>query len=132
MRSNWCLVPLALMAISCGCTTSPSGLDLPKAEPISLTPAMVRSIENGLRVTMKDPQSLILGPVRAGVDRTSNTVVVCGYVNGRNSFGGYTGMQPFIGSAGTDTAGFRPADIGGDSNNQWAISTQCKLRGLPI
>lgn len=45
---------------------------------------------------MKDADSAKFGTIAASRN-TKGAVSVCGYVNGKNSYGGYTGEQPFIG-----------------------------------
>jgi hypothetical protein len=70
-------------------TTPAPAADPPQrtdAEALYLAKAVVKR-------TMRDPESARFGEtfVKSPVLPT-----VCGYVNGRNSFGGYTGEQPFI------------------------------------
>jgi hypothetical protein len=44
---------------------------------------------------MKDPDSVRFGAMVA-VSQENGSLFVCGEVNSRNSFGGYTGMLPFV------------------------------------
>jgi hypothetical protein len=64
--------------------------------PVSLTDANEAAIQNGVRSSLKDPESARIRALAAS--QTSDGVIhVCGMVNARNSFGGYVGDQPFIG-----------------------------------
>lgn len=76
---------------------------------------------------MKDPDSARFGSMVAG-ETSEGVIQVCGYVNGKNSYGGYTGEQPFIGVLGgvSQGQGFATAVTGEES------ATVCRLYGLPI
>ena len=43
----------------------------------------------------KDPSSVRFGEVFKGHDKTGKERFICGYVNAKNSYGGYTGMKKF-------------------------------------
>ncbi len=62
----------------------------------TLTAAQEEKVLDGLRKILKDPNSAILGQIEAGPEE-SGTIYICGFVNAKNSFGGYTGDKPFIG-----------------------------------
>lgn len=55
--------------------------------------------------------------------------MVCGYVNAKNSYGGYTGKEPFNGTL-ISNAAFLPAGIGGNEYETRAIISVCARRGL--
>lgn len=60
---------------------------------------------------------------------------VCGYVNGKNSYGGYTGMQPFIGKPfdpSTSGASFHLVDIGATASKRHAAYTVCQQAGVSL
>lgn len=54
----------------------------------------VTAVKAAISRALKDPESARWGDVF--VSRKGGEPVVCGHVNARNSFGGYTGAQPFI------------------------------------
>jgi membrane-associated protease RseP (regulator of RpoE activity) len=68
----------------------------PKAvnQPISLTKVQLQVVMKGVRERLKDPDSAKFGEIRASKQRETT---VCGYVNAKNSFGGYVGKSRFIG-----------------------------------
>ncbi len=57
----------------------------------------IEKTKDGVRRQLKDPSSAKFGNVAFHAYR-GNTPVVCGEVNSRNGFGGYTGNQRFIAS----------------------------------
>jgi hypothetical protein len=64
--------------------------------PVALSDAQVNHVQTVVARTLKDPDSAkfdSLVPGRAPDGR----VFVCGWVNAKNSFGGYVGRQPFSG-----------------------------------
>ncbi len=52
-------------------------------------------VEDGTRKGLKDPESARFGEIYAS--RGGSLIYVCGWVNARNSFGGYVGEKPFAG-----------------------------------
>ena len=52
----------------------------------------IRQAEDVVRQGLKDPESARFRDVR----RNTATGAVCGYVNAKNSYGGYVGETPFI------------------------------------
>lgn len=126
-----------------GCTsTSSAPVSAPAAAstyvPVDLTSEWVSIVRAGLRSRLKDPQSAQFGIMRASVDSRGGGEIlsVCGYVNARNSFGGYTGQQPFFGllNKPTPTArgGFGVLSIGSDSIKAAAIFDTCAKRMINI
>jgi hypothetical protein len=57
-------------------------------------------VEVAVRAKLRDPQSAIFRDLSATNDRKIGTMkaglIVCGYVNAKNGFGGYTGDKMFI------------------------------------
>lgn len=45
---------------------------------------------------LKDPSSAIFSNVKMINFKTSSEFGICGYVNGKNSYGGYTGKKEFV------------------------------------
>lgn len=94
------LQPIALV-ILCGlvsaCTTGnyPSAPQAPKKprQFVSLTQSERQMVERAIRQRLKDPNSAMFNSI--GGFGKSGVITVCGMVNARNSFGGYTGDQLF-------------------------------------
>jgi len=62
-------------------------------------------VEAAVRPQLRDPQSAIFRDLSATNDRKIGKspagLVICGYVNAKNGFGGYTGEKAFINFYGT-------------------------------
>jgi hypothetical protein len=126
---------LALVALLGGCVASGQQQQLYPVQRIDLTPEIRTAIENGVRHGMKDPYSAMFGTIIAGqrVWQGQNEIVACGYVNSKNSFGGYVGMQPFEGKLSPTTGQFQLVATGDQSPNAaLMIGGSCRGAGLPI
>lgn len=100
--------------------------------PYSLTKEDAALILQGLQRSVRDPRSLILGEAKA-VKRSSGTIEVCGLVNGKNAFGGYTGFQPYNGHLIKGIAGvnsFAVIGIGDGSHKSEAVLQVCRRGGV--
>ncbi|MGX1096511.1 hypothetical protein [Amorphus sp. MBR-141] len=97
---------------------------------LDLTPSQRASVEAGVRDALKDPESARFGEMYAGRS-PSDLVTVCGYVNAKNSFGGYTGEKPFGGSL-VDDKLFVVFGIGGTESREIAVISVCRKNGIAI
>lgn len=97
------------------------------------------AVQDGVRKSLKDPSSAEFGSYKAtrslGPD---GAIVVCGTVNAKNSFGGYTGHLPYggmlaeIGPGGAVRA-FRPFGFASPGKNgDIGIYLVCKKHGINI
>jgi len=66
------------------------------ADGRDLTVDEIRLVQAGVREHLKDPDSARFKDILSATD-SKNTETVCGLVNAKNSFGGYTGFVPFYG-----------------------------------
>jgi hypothetical protein len=92
MRIRSILVAVVVLLGACT-TTSLSGT------PVALTDRQKSIIRSSIVAQLKDPDSARFGPM-AAIATPDGQMIACGFVNARNSFGGYTGMQPFVGHFG--------------------------------
>lgn len=65
-----------------------------KANRIRVTKALQAAIEDGARSSLKDPDSAKFKDIIAFKTKTSS-IAACGFVNAKNSYGGYVGYTPF-------------------------------------
>ncbi len=79
---------------------------------------------------MKDPDSARFGKIAAAID-SEGIVTACGWVNGKNSYGGYTGELPFMGIYSVEGGRFLVADIASGSAAS-ATVTVCRNRGVAM
>ena len=97
-----------------------------------LTVAQEEQVLDGLREKLKDPNSAILGQIKVGTEE-GGTIPICGFVNAKNSFGGYTGDKPFIGMLLLPpTEIFFVLSIGGIEPVSIAVNNTCKRYGLGL
>jgi hypothetical protein len=80
-------------------------------------------VEAAVRRQLRDPQSAIFRDLSATNDRKIGQspagLVVCGYVNAKNGFGGYTGEKPFINFYGTMLTEIEPTPRTKKFNAAW-------------
>ena len=76
----------ALLLASCGLKPEPANLAL-----VQLSPAETTVVQDSLRKTMIDPDSVRFGTINSG-RYADGKVVVCGWINAKN-----TGDEPFYG-----------------------------------
>lgn len=95
------------------------------------TPDEVAAIETGMRNRLKDPDSMKMENVRIGPASLPTMRTVCGEVNAKNGFGGYTGMRTFYGML-ILRDGKPPAGIvvGVDYGRTNSATTMCAKEGL--
>ncbi len=141
----WCswpkTVPAQVMAHDCAAgggtigalaTADPPPHTLGGAgNPVTLTSKQQQAVRAGVAKGMKDPESARFGDKMAGAKRADGTITVCGYVNGKNSYGGYVGMSPFIGIlADLPDGPFGLVDIGSSARDHALVVKQCRESGL--
>jgi hypothetical protein len=107
------------LALIAGCTPTPT------LSAVQLTPSQISLVQTGVRAILKDPDSARFGVMAAA--QNSEMLVVCGWVNAKNSFGGYTGEEAFWGRLAGST--FTVDNIGGSSE---VIMHRCRRRGVQI
>lgn len=118
-------------AILAGCQSSPSATSAsvrPPAEaiPYKLTPPMIEKVKAAVARLLKDPESARFNsPFVAS--KTPKGITVCGFVNAKNSFGGYTGDKPFL--VGGDGDSFTAIGVGGSESEITATLQVCRNEG---
>lgn len=127
-------VQLLVAASLCGCVAAPrpdAGDQRVNPMPISL--ALEEIITSGVRQRLPNPASAKFGTMLAG-ERTlkgRHEIVVCGYVNARNSSGADGGDEPFIAKIYPNAgSSFELVAMGNDARP--AVGGACRAAGLPI
>lgn len=124
---------MSLIALA-GCQTAAgpggsTGHDFVAVAPVALSAPQRAAVQAGVKKALKDPESARFGRMVAGRDK-AGVLAVCGYVNAKNSFGGYTGEKPFMGMfAGPK---FEFAGMGGTDIANQAVLIVCRRRGLEL
>jgi hypothetical protein len=138
-KSALIMLPLALAA--CGPRMVESnGRMVPAAsvellsnhgEPVTLTPQQIAVVQGGVRRGLKDPESARFGTILAVRDKPGAPMLrVCGRVNAKNSYGGYTGEQLFTGLIYSSGAFMELPHTGGDE--AWGTANYCGLSGMVL
>lgn len=136
-------IAIVLCAAAAGCTTAtPTSPFQPQQatgtySPVGLTPDLVAMVKTGVTNSLKDPGSAQFGTMMASAEAGDREMVtVCGLVNARNSFGGYTGMQPYYGMllrrSATAKGGFGVMQFGSDRIKAGAIKDVCAQRSIYV
>lgn len=94
-----------------------------------LTAKDISIVKNGVAQELKDPTSPIFGNMKATKSK-ENVITVCGFVNGKNSYGAYTGKKPFIGALTNNS--FFLVGIGGTDIHTTATYDVCAQKGIPL
>lgn len=85
-----------LSLLLAGCVTNQSP-QIQKFQRINLSPTQIAAIQTAVKDGLKDPDSARFGKIVGGLD-TKGGLVICGQINAKNSYGGYTGNQIFSGN----------------------------------
>jgi hypothetical protein len=112
---------------------APASSSLKAHNPVKLTDADITAIKDGVRKSLKDPESASFGAMKAGSgDGTTAAVTVCGYVNAKSSFGGYIGEQLFVGviTRSGPKKGFHVIGMGGTETSSLTAKAVCGAVGL--
>lgn len=144
------IVPLLLLAtLAAGCVPQAGapvgqgvaarpptggGHPLEPGVPHSLTAAEIAAVKSGVRYELADPASARFGAMRAA--RTSDgVIVVCGWVNARNSRGAYVGELPYVGvidHANPRHLAFKALMSANSARDVWATVQVCRESGITI
>src|SRR5262245_42397344 len=106
---------------------------LENAMPAPLSPDSVGLIHEAVRERLKDPESARFGTLVGGHDQ-KGVFSACGWVNSKNSFGGYTGIMPFAGIMieVSKKRVFQVVSMGDGGDGSGAVLALCKALGLPL
>ena len=104
------------------------------SSPYILSKQQIEAVKSSVLSSLKDPDSAKFSS-SFNSTRSANKTYVCGYVNARNSFGGYVGDKPFYTESSDEKGGFQPAAIGGkmfrsEDIGSSAIFKMCAQAGI--
>ena len=110
-------------------TYAPAPPAIVAGTPIALSATQASKVKDGVTRVLKDPGSAVFGEMSAA-RHPDGKISVCGYVNARNSYGGYTGQQPFLG--GLTPNEFIVVDIAGTDIEWQALLQTCRRLGVAV
>jgi hypothetical protein len=133
--ANWLPTVVAALLL-CGCALAPAATP---ASIVTLTAEQIAAVRKGVQKALKDPESARFGDMIAGRD-PQGVLYVCGWVNAKNSLGGYTGEKRFAGNIAehTDPATkklsivFVVSSLGGGEAADVVTKVTCERSGLPL
>jgi hypothetical protein len=99
------------------------------AAAAEISPAQRQLAEDLVRKELKDPPSALFEGLVARPDANGRSLHICGWVNARNSFGGYVGRKPFYAIV-TESGRDGLAMI--DEDNPQVLAGLCAEYGLPL
>lgn len=96
---RWILFAGAALSLA-GCASAsppaPEATKEPPGTPVTLTPQQVKTIQDGVRASLKDPDSAKFSGAILAAKRLNGDIDACGTINAKNSYGGYVGAGPFF------------------------------------
>lgn len=99
--------------------------------PYKLSSEQIAKIKSAVSEGLKDPDSAKF-PDQFVATKEGNNITVCGYVNAKNSYGGYVGKKPFHVLGFASSGLFVPISVGGDDLSQTATIDMCRKSGALI
>ena len=122
-------VAAGIMLAGCASTSYAPRSTITAGVPYTLSANEQAAVKSGVTAALKDPTSAIFGEMKAAKATTDGVVTVCGYVNGKNSFGGYVGNQPYVGVV-TASGSFVVVAMGGVESRTYAVYSVCQKSGI--
>jgi len=90
----------------------------------------IADIKSKTAAKLKDPDSAKFGRISAV--KSGTIVEVCGMLNAKNSYGGYTGTKPFYGAWDLSQGIYVPIAVGGSDAEVSASYTICRKLGIAM
>ena len=137
------LVKVELAARPCavggGVILGPAGTEAAAASTlgpgalVDLSNQQQQIIRAGIAKGLKDPESVRFGKL-AGTRDKDGSITVCGYLNAKNSYGGYVGMSPFLGVLLAPPRGnsFELVRLASTPTERQAVVATCGQAGVPM
>ena len=93
MSLNRLIAAAIASTVLCACAVQPVATPPVRLPTVAMTPEIADAAETSVKGELRDPTSAQFSGLTALQDEGS--IDVCGFVNARNGFGGYTGAVPF-------------------------------------
>ena len=103
----------------------------PKDNAVLLSPSLKSAIKAHVSASLKDPYSAKFSPITASENAEGTQYRICGFVNAKNSFGGYVGMKPFQLLYNVDSKRIVHTGIGDNDIMASTIVDACKIMNVP-
>jgi len=90
--------------------------------------SQMKEIKAEVAKQLKDPESARFGNINVG-KFSNGDLILCGWINAKNSYGGYTGMKPFLANYVIQT---KAVDMAIESSQYNIIPGMCRSRGMQV
>ena len=117
---------VALLVAGCGAGQL-AEVQLQPLEPLQLSADQITTVQTNVRFSLQDPSAAQFGTIKSGKD-LEGKVFVCGLVNAKNNFGGFTAMA-FTGEINSGGS-FKMVAMGDITDVSLAIQQVCGKQGL--
>lgn len=97
----------------------------------SLSKAQVKAVEDGVKRKLRDPDSARFGRY-AAAKRSDGVIVVCGWVNSKNGYGGYAGFGPYYGVLLDKPLGYEAKIVANGELGIIGVTRYCREDGVLI
>ncbi len=114
-------------------TSVTSAEDLGPIKTYELSDSEISIVEQGVRDTLKDPDSARFDNIQATVSEKGG-MTICGFVNAKNGFGGYTGKSPFMGMILKlpTSSKFISLSLGASDEAEFVTRRVCEKNGIKL
>lgn len=124
--TKWAAVLVAPLLLS-ACTTLPPDLQK-NGVPVILTASQIKAVQDGLRARLKDPASAMFSGDTKAAQAADGEITACGFINAKNSFGGYNGATLYIARMRNGNV----IDAALEDSQYNIVAGFCRQRGVPI
>jgi len=100
---------------------------LASADPETLSMQQAQAVSTAFEGVLIDHKSAELSDLKSATS-ANGTLSVCGYINAKNRFGGYTGKLPFFGSFRGEA--FELRTVGQDRDTLHQVMNRCQMFGI--
>ncbi|MHB2205073.1 hypothetical protein [Methylobacterium sp. CM6257] len=119
---------LGLCLLACGSAAAQDGAPI----PFRLTAKQIDAVKNGVRSQLKDPDSARFSRPFVATKNSRGLVNVCGYVNSKNGYGGFSGDIIFGGMMMKNNTVFMPLSIDISRSAQATQRELCLADGIDL
>ena len=97
----------------------------------SLSKAQIKAVEDGVKRKLRDPESARFGRY-AAAKQSDGSIVVCGWVNSKNGYGGYAGFGPYYGVLFDKPLGYEAKTVANGELGITGVTRYCREDGVQL
>ena len=122
-------LPCAVAAFLAACA-NPLRLEV---TPVALKPAELEAVKQAVAKDLRDPESTRFGPMNVARESKTGQLLVCGWMNSKNAFGGYIGFTPYFARLDQSydrSVALRYLRLADNMDHTMVVSMHCSAPGL--